>query len=162
MESSAGGWSVRHQGCDPDGNYGHGADPSEDGELVFLSYWDSGYIRLDLTDPANPVYTGRAAFPANADGDAHSSQYDEERELLFSADEDFCKTSGAGIEKGFGYMRVWDFSDLSDVKQIGSYKTPRSLGPTTRPRATSSSTTTSSWARRSTSPGTRTACASST
>jgi hypothetical protein len=116
------------QGCDPDGNYGHGAEPSEDGTLVFLSYWDSGYIRLDLTDPAHPVYTGRAAFPADADGDAHSSQYDDSRGLLFSADEDFCKTSGSGIEKGFGYMRVWDFGDAAHVKQIGSYKTPRSLG----------------------------------
>jgi hypothetical protein len=116
------------QGCDPDGNYGHGAEPSEDGTLVFLSYWDSGYIRLDVTDPAHPVYTGRAAFPVNADGDAHSSQYDEDDHLLFSADEDFCKTSGSGIEKGFGYMRVWDFSDPAHVEQIGSYKTPRSLG----------------------------------
>src|SRR6266511_415822 len=83
---------------------------------------------LDLTDPAHPVYTGRAAYPANADGDAHSSQYDEDRQLLFSADEDFCKTSGSGIEKGFGYMRVWDFSDPASVHQIGSYRTPRSLG----------------------------------
>ncbi len=116
------------QGCDPDGNYGHGAEPSEDGKLVFLSYWDSGYIRLDLTNPANPVYTGRAAFPANADGDAHSSQYDEARKLLFSADEDFCKTSGSGIEKGTGYMRVWDFSNPANVQQIGSYRSPRSLG----------------------------------
>ena len=116
------------QGCDPDGNYGHGAEPSEDGKLVFLSYWDSGYIRLDLTDPAHPVYTGRAAYPANADGDGHSSQYDEKRQLLFSADEDFCKTSGSGIEKGYGYMRVWDFSNPARVQQIGSYKTPRSLG----------------------------------
>ncbi|MCI0633931.1 MAG: hypothetical protein L0206_08470 [Actinobacteria bacterium] len=116
------------QGCDPDGNYGHGAEPSEDGKLVFLSYWDSGFIRLDLTNPASPVYTGRAAYPANADGDAHSAQYDEANELLFSADEDFCKDSGAGIEKGFGYLRVWDFSDPSDVRQIGSYKSPRSQG----------------------------------
>ena len=37
----------------------------------------------------------------------HSSNYDEERRLLFSADEDFCKTSGSGTEKGFGYLRVW-------------------------------------------------------
>jgi hypothetical protein len=116
------------QGCDPDGNYGHGAEPSEDGKLVFLSYWDSGYIELDLADPAHPVYKGRAAFPANADGDAHSSQYDERRQLLFSADEDFCKASGSGIEKGFGYMRVWDFSNPANVRQIGSYKTPNSLG----------------------------------
>ena len=48
--------------------------------------------------------------------------------MLFSADEDVCKASGAGIEKGFGYMRVWDFTDLAHVQQIGSYKTPRSLG----------------------------------
>jgi hypothetical protein len=54
------------QGCDPDGNYGHGAEPSEDGKLVFLSYWDSGYIRLDLTHPANPVYTGRAESAQSA------------------------------------------------------------------------------------------------
>jgi hypothetical protein len=115
------------QGCDPDGNYGHGAEPSDDGKSVFLSYWDSGYIQLDLTNPANPVYVKRASFPANADGDAHSSQYDEGRQLLFSADEDFCKASGSGIEKGYGYGRVWDFSKNPPV-QIGSFKTPRSLG----------------------------------
>ena len=115
------------QGCDPDGNYGHGAEPSEDGKSVFLSYWDSGFIQLDLTDPAKPVYVKRAAYPANADGDAHSSQYDERRQLLFSADEDFCKTSTSTTEKGYGFGRVWDFSKNPPV-QIGSFKTPRSLG----------------------------------
>ena len=116
------------QGCDPDPNYGHGAEPSADGTLVFLSYWDSGFVRLDLTDPANPVYTGRTVYPANADGDAHSSQFDEDRRLLFGADEDFCKTSGSGIEKGFGYMRVYDYSDPSSPVQIGEFRTPNSLG----------------------------------
>jgi hypothetical protein len=115
------------QGCDPDGNYGHGAEPSADGKSVFLSYWDSGFIKLDVTNPANPVFVKRAAYPANADGDGHSSQYDEGRRLLFSADEDFCKSSGSGIEKGFGYGRVWDFSKTPPV-QIASFKTPNSLG----------------------------------
>jgi hypothetical protein len=118
------------QGCDPDANYGHGAEPSEDGKLVFLSYWDSGYIRLDLADPANPRFTGRTVYPANADGDAHSSQYDEARKLLITADEDFCKTSGSGIEKGFGYLRVYDYSKPSAPKQIGSYRTPNSSDST--------------------------------
>ena len=118
------------QGCDSDANYGHGAEPSEDGKLVFLSYWDSGYIRLDVTNPASPAYTGRTTYPAEADGDAHSSQYDEARKLLITADEDFCKTSGAGIEKGFGYMRVYDYSKPSAPKQIGSYRTPNSSGST--------------------------------
>jgi len=116
------------QGCDADANYGHGAEPSEDGRWMFLSYWDSGFIQLDLTVPTQPVFKGRSIYPANADGDAHSSQYDEARRLLFTADEDFCKTSGAGIEKGFGYMRVYDWSKPAAPKQIGEYRTPNSLG----------------------------------
>jgi hypothetical protein len=116
------------QGCDPDANYGHGAEPSADGTLVYLSYWDSGFIRLDLTDPAHPVFEGRTVYPADADGDAHSSQWDEGRELLFGADEDFCKASGSGIEKGYGYMRVYDYSDPAAPVQIGEYRTPNSLG----------------------------------
>jgi len=116
------------QGCDADANYGHGAEPSADGRLVFLAYWDSGFIELDLTNPATPVFKGRTVYPANADGDAHSSQWDESRELLFGADEDFCKASGAGIEKGFGYMRVYDYSDPADPVQIGEYRTPNSMG----------------------------------
>ena len=54
---------------------------------------------------------GRTTYPANADGDGHSSNYDEGRRLLFSADEDFCKTAGSGTEKGFGYLRVWDYAE---------------------------------------------------
>jgi hypothetical protein len=116
------------QGCDADANYGHGAEPSEDGKLAFLSYWDSGFIALDVTNPSQPAFVGRTVYPANADGDAHSGSYDDARKLLFSADEDFCKTSGPGIEKGLGYLRVYDFSDLAAPVQIGEYRTPNSLG----------------------------------
>lgn len=116
------------QGCDADANYGHGAEPTEDGRQVFLSYWDSGFIKLDLSNPADPTFLGRTTYPAAADGDAHSSQYDEGRRLLFTADEDFCKNSGAGIEKGFGYMRVYDYAKPSAPKPIGVYRTPNSLG----------------------------------
>jgi hypothetical protein len=116
------------QGCDADANYGHGAEPSADGRLVFLAYWDSGFIRLDVTDPANPVFDGRTVYPANADGDAHSSQWDDARNLLFTADEDFCKTSGPDVETGYGYMRVYDFADPASPNQIGEYRTPNSTG----------------------------------
>ena len=115
------------QGCDPDGNYGHSATPSEDGKLAFVAYWDSGFITLDVRDPAHPVYRGRTVYPADADGDAHSSSYDDARRLLFSADEDFCKAS-AGTEPGFGYLRVYDQSNLAAPRQVGSYRTPNSAG----------------------------------
>jgi hypothetical protein len=116
------------QGCDPDGNYGHGAEPSDDGKIVFLSYWDSGFIALDLSDPENPAFEGRTIYPADADGDGHSASYDDDRKLLFTADEDFCKTSGSGIEKGFGFLRVFDYSDMSAPVQIGKFGTPNSAG----------------------------------
>lgn len=116
------------QGCDADPNYGHGAEPSEDGKLVFVSYWDSGFIALDVTDPVRPVFKGRTAYPANADGDAHSASYDDARKLLFTADEDFCKTSGPHTEKGLGYLRVYDYANLAAPVQIGEYRTPNSLG----------------------------------
>jgi hypothetical protein len=116
------------QGCDADANYGHGAEPSDDGKLVFVSYWDSGFIALDVTNPAQPIFKGRTIYPARADGDAHSASYDDTRKLLFSADEDFCKTSGSGTEKGLGYLRVYDYANLAAPTQIGEYRTPNSLG----------------------------------
>jgi hypothetical protein len=76
---------------------------------------------------AAPPFTpkrGRAAYPATADRDGHSANLRREAKLLFSADEDFCKTSGSGIEKGYGYMRVWDESSLAAPVQIGDYRTP--------------------------------------
>jgi hypothetical protein len=121
--------NVAGQGCDPDGEYGHSAEPSDNGKLAFLSWWDSGFIAINLTDPANPTFKGRTVYPANADGDGHSASYDDARKLLFSADEDFCKAS-AGTEKGFGYLRVYDYSKLGAPKQIGFYKTPNSSGTT--------------------------------
>ena len=116
------------QGCDADPNYGHSAQMSADGKLVFVSYWDSGFVALDVNDPANPVFKGRTLYPTNADGDAHSSSYDDSRKLLFTADEDFCANSGPSIEKGMGYLRVYDYSNLAAPVQIGEYRTPNSMG----------------------------------
>jgi len=104
-----------------------GAEPSEDGTSVYLSYWDSGFIKLDVSTPTNPVFKGRTVYAANADGDAHSSSYDDRTERLFTADEDFCPNSGPDIEKGWGYLRVYDYSNASSPKQLGVFKTQNSL-----------------------------------
>ena len=113
-------WGVIHdaggplnpgQGCDPDPVYGHSAEPSADGRLAFVAYWDSGFVALDVTNPASPVLRGHTVY--GTDGDAHSSMYDDARRLLFSADEDFCKNSTGGIEPGYGYLRIWDYSNLA-------------------------------------------------
>jgi len=108
-------------------SFGHGMDPSEDGKTLFVSYWDAGFISLDVSDPWHPKYLGRFTYAANEDGDAHSTSYDDERQLLFTADEDFCKT-GPGIVPGWGYMRVLDESDPAHPVQIGAFHTPNSYG----------------------------------
>lgn len=114
------------QGCFAAG-FGHGMDPSEDGKTLFVSYWDAGYIALDVSNPARPRFLGKTTYAPNEDGDAHSSSYDDARQLLFTADEDFCKT-GPGIETGWGYMRVFDASNPRAMVQIGTFKTQNSLG----------------------------------
>jgi hypothetical protein len=129
-------WGVIHdaggplgpgQGCDPDPVFGHGAEPSEDGTEVFVAYWDSGFVALDVTDPADPSLLGDTEYEADEDGDGHSSMFDDDRELLFTADEDFCPHSGPDIETGWGYLRVYDYSDRSAPVQIGEYRTPNSM-----------------------------------
>lgn len=108
-------------------SFGHGMDPSEDAKTLFVSYWDAGFIALDISNPAQPRFLGKTTYAANEDGDAHSTSYDDARKLLFAADEDFCKT-GPGIVPGWGYLRVFDASKPNEMKQIGVFKTQNSLG----------------------------------
>jgi hypothetical protein len=130
-------WGVIHdaggplgpgQGCDPDPVYGHGAEPSADGRTVFVAYWDSGFVELDVSNPAAPRYVTDSDYEANEDGDAHSSMWDDARRLLFTADEDFCKTSGPEIEKSWGYGRVWtNWGTAAKPVQVSTYRTPNSM-----------------------------------
>ncbi len=114
------------QGCFPL-SFGHGVDPSEDGKLLFVSYFDGGFLSLDVSNPARPRLLDRFVYAANEDGDAHSTSYDDARKLLFAADEDFCKT-GPGILPGWGYLRIIDASNPRNLVQISAFKTPNSLG----------------------------------
>ena len=92
-----------------------------------MAYWDSGFVALDLTSPANPVLKGHTVYGADEDGDGHSSMYDDARRLLFSADEDFGKHCGPGLSRA-RYLRIWDYSNLAAPVQIGEYRTPNSGG----------------------------------
>jgi hypothetical protein len=116
-----GGTPGRLRGCSP-GSFAHAAEPSDNGRVVFLSYWDSGFIAVDVTNPRQPTYRGRTSYPRTADGDAHAASYDDSRRLLFTADEDFCPQRHGRIEPGYGYLRVYDYSRLARPRQIGEFK----------------------------------------
>jgi hypothetical protein len=74
-----------------------------DGRQVMLaSNWDAGYVKLDVTDPANPVYLGdsdSAEFDAELfrqrgikqkpEGNAHEAEFTADNKYIVAADEDF-------------------------------------------------------------------------
>jgi len=73
-----------------------------DGQFVMLaSYWDAGYVQLDVTNPLDPKYMADSDF-ANPDseaaesgltvppeGNAHQAEFAGDDEFVLGADEDF-------------------------------------------------------------------------
>jgi hypothetical protein len=67
------------------------------GEFIMLaSYWDSGYVQLNVTDPANAFIVSNSDF-ANPDplsgkfpeGNAHQAEFTLDNQYVIGADEDF-------------------------------------------------------------------------
>lgn len=70
--------------------------------IMLLSYWDGGYVLLDVTDPANAVFLGDTEF-ANIDpelfeslgvaltpeGNAHQAEFTIDDRFFIGTDEDF-------------------------------------------------------------------------
>ena len=64
---------------------------------MLASYWDAGYVQLDVTNPANPTYITDTDFdepdPLTGfdppEGNAHQAEYSQDNELFLAADEDF-------------------------------------------------------------------------
>ncbi|MDQ3995764.1 MAG: hypothetical protein M3303_01965 [Gemmatimonadota bacterium] len=70
--------------------------------IMIASYWDGGYVLLDVTNPANPVFLGDTEF-ANIDpelfeqtgialtpeGNAHQAEFTADNRFFIGTDEDF-------------------------------------------------------------------------
>lgn len=70
--------------------------------IGLLSYWDGGYIQVDLTDPANAGYIGDTDYPAvdpvllertgtrlSPEGNAHQAEFTRDNQFFIATDEDF-------------------------------------------------------------------------
>ena len=69
--------------------------------IALLSYWDGGYIKFDVTDPANGVFiadTDYAQFDPvrlgfgqqiSPEGNGHQAEFTRDNELFIATDEDF-------------------------------------------------------------------------
>jgi len=71
-------------------------------QVMLASYWDAGYVALDVSDPTRPIYigdtdfsdpdpellesTGQARVP---EGNGHYAEFNRTNEFIIGADEDF-------------------------------------------------------------------------
>jgi hypothetical protein len=71
-------------------------------QIMLASYWDAGYVKVDVTDPTNPVYLADSDF-TNPDpellaqtgqrlapeGNGHEAEFTRDNRYIVAADEDF-------------------------------------------------------------------------
>ncbi|MDQ3030167.1 MAG: hypothetical protein M3R09_09125 [Actinomycetota bacterium] len=73
-----------------------------DRQVMLASYWDAGYVKLDVSDPRNPVYLGDSDFNSpdpelraqtglleEPEGNGHYAEFTRDNEYIVGADEDF-------------------------------------------------------------------------
>lgn len=61
-----------------------------------VSYWDVGFVTLDVTDPSNPIFLGDSTYPNPEpivgqpyEGNAHAAVFGGNGDYIFAGDEDF-------------------------------------------------------------------------
>ena len=81
-------------------NFLHDAEVRQFGGrwIMMASYWDVGYVKLDVTDPANPLFINDSDFAAEdpeftgvgaPEGNAHQGNWNRSGEYFVATDEDF-------------------------------------------------------------------------
>jgi hypothetical protein len=74
-------------------------------QLMLASYWDGGYVTLDVSDPAKATYVGDSDFATldpeaaesklkvKPEGNAHQAEFSRDNRYIVAADEDFSPVS---------------------------------------------------------------------
>lgn len=66
-------YSSQFQGLGLDNfTFDHSVRAFDDGMTAYVSYWDAGVLKFDISDPATPVLLGRTTYPSLVEGNAHS------------------------------------------------------------------------------------------
>ncbi len=70
-------------------------------QVMLLSYWDAGYVKIDVTDVHNPIYLGdtdfaeidpeaaESGFTVPPEGNGHQAEFTSDNAYVIGADEDF-------------------------------------------------------------------------
>lgn len=108
-------------------------NPVEDRWEAVLSYWDAGFVKLDVSDPANPAFLDdsdyleqdpilaeeRSAFDGRPEGNAHAAVFGgDDNQFIFGGDEDF-DAMALTITQGDVSAAANDGSDTPPVPEEG-------------------------------------------
>ncbi|GAA1062253.1 PA domain-containing protein [Agromyces bracchium] len=106
-----------------------------DDMVMLLSYWDGGYIKLNVNNPANPVFMDDTDFaefdpvrvevteadPAQEtqyitpEGNAHQAEFTNDREFVIATDEDFDPYRVVAEIEGGGEFTAIQGSDVPQI-----------------------------------------------
>lgn len=109
-------------------HYAHSVRAADGGMTAYVSYWDSGVLKFDISDPSNPVLLARTQYGVRDDGDAHSmTPYDVGgTRYILQNDEDFdslsptvVTSSATGATEFSGIEEPWAPTLLSELGTVG-------------------------------------------
>jgi len=78
-------------------------------QVMLLSYWDAGYVAIDVTNPQNPTYIGdtdftdpdpeaaESGFTVPPEGNGHEAEFTRDSKYVIAADEDFSPLAVEGL-----------------------------------------------------------------
>jgi hypothetical protein len=96
--------------------YAHSARAADEGMTAYVSYWDAGILKFDISDPTDPQLVARTTYPLPADGDGHSmTTYDVRgHRYIFQNDEDedpfampTITSTATGDKRFYGIEEPW-------------------------------------------------------
>jgi len=66
-------------------------------QTLLASYWDAGYVKLNVENPAAPLYLGDTSFDGPdpltgldpPEGNAHQAEFSADNRFILASDEDF-------------------------------------------------------------------------
>src|SRR5918996_2185283 len=108
-------------------HYAHSVRAADGGLTAYVSYWDSGVLKFDISAPTTPELLGRTQFGVRDDGDAHSmTPYDVGgTRYILQNDEDFdslspmvATSSATGATEYSGIEEPWAPTLLSEIGTV--------------------------------------------
>ena len=115
--------------------YAHSVRDADDGTTAYISYWDAGVVKLDISNPYYPTFVGRTFYEVGDAGDGHSmypldvggTRYVIQNDEDYNPDSPVSVTSSATGSTEFGGMHepwmpqtLWDTGPITgDVWDAG-------------------------------------------